>query len=222
MLSQSVENYLEVLYRLHLEGEPIKTTAIARELGLTPASVTEMLQRLAEEEFLEYRRYKGVRMTPKGVSAATDVLRRRKLLIVFLHEVLGMELDDARQEAHHLEHTVSEEVEERLCALLGNPTKIPGEDDMIPLCPRAPDACAECQRQSLIPLSAMATGHRGVLRAVLDDDIGTMSMSRIGLDVGSEFQILASSGNAVTITVEGKRVKIGWDVAQRLVAKRIN
>jgi DtxR family Mn-dependent transcriptional regulator len=217
-----VENYLEVLYRLHLEEEPIKTTAIARELGLTPASVTEMLQRLAEDGYLEYKRYKGVRMTPKGVSVATDVLRRRKLLIVFLHDVLGMDMEEAEREAHHLEHTISEEVEERLCALLGNPQKVPGDDDMIPLCPRAPDACSDCQLQSLIPMTAMATGHRGVVRAVLDDDIGTMSLARIGLEVGSEFQILSSSGEDVKISIGGKRAKVGWDVAQRLVVKRIH
>ena len=196
MPSQSVERYLNALYQLHLEGEPIRTTVIARSLDLSPASVTEMIQRLATDGYLEYERYHGVRLTPKGIAAATDVLRRRRLLQVFLINVLGLNLDMAREEAQRIENAISTEVEERLCALLGNPQTSPGEDDDIPMCPRAPDECVQCQRQSLGPLTALAVGHRGVVRAVLEDDMGTLALGRMGVDIGTRFQVLRSTGSA--------------------------
>lgn len=220
MPSQSVERYLDALYGLHLEGEPIRTTAIAKELDLSPASVTEMVQRLAGEGYLDYERYHGVRLTPKGIAAATDVLRRRRLLQVFLINVLGLGLDLAKEEAQHIEHAISAEVEDRLCALLGNPQTSPGEEDDIPLCPRAPDECPTCQKQALVPLTALAAGHRGNVRAILEDDMGNTALSRLGIEVGSDFQVLKSTGVQVVLSVRGNRAQVGWDVAQRIVVKQ--
>ncbi len=222
MLSQSVERYLDALYGLHLEGEPIRTTAIAKSLDLSPASVTEMVQRLATEGYLDYERYHGVRLTPKGIAAATDVLRRRRLLQVFLINVLGLDLDLAREEAQRIEFAISHEVEDRLCALLGNPQTSPGEEDDIPLCPRAPEDCPHCQRQALIPMTAMAVGHRGTVRALLEADMGSVALSRLGLDIGVEFQVLRSTGTSVVLSIDGNRVRLGWDVAQRVVVKQID
>ena len=220
MPSQSVERYLDALYGLHLEGEPIRTTAIAKELELSPASVTEMVQRLAGEGYVDYERYHGVRLTPKGIAAATDVLRRRRLLQVFLINVLGLDLGLAKEEAQRIEHAISPEVEDRLCALLGNPQTSPGEDDDIPLCPRAPDECPTCQKQALVPLTALAAGHRGIIRAILEDDMGSTALSRLNIEVGSEFQILKSNGIQVALSMHGKRAQVGWDVAQRIVVKQ--
>jgi DtxR family Mn-dependent transcriptional regulator len=205
-----------------MEGEPIRTTSIAKVLDLSPASVTEMVQRLAGEGYLEYERYHGVRLTPKGIAAATDVLRRRRLLQVFLINVLGLDLDLAREEAYRIEHAISPEVEDRLCALLGNPQTSPGEEDDIPLCPRAPDDCPTCQRQALVPLTALAAGHRGIVRAILEDDMGTVALARLNLDIESEFQVLKSTGTSVTLSIRGGRARVGWDVAQRIVVKQLH
>ena len=222
MPSQSVERYLDALYGLHLEGEPIRTTAIARSLELSPASVTEMVQRLATDGYLEYERYHGVRLTPKGIAAATDVLRRRRLLQVFLINVLGLDMELAREEAQRIEYAISPEVEDRLCALLGNPQTSPGEEDDIPLCPKAPEECPHCQRQALVPMTAMAVGHRGIVRALLEADMGSVALSRLGLDIGVEFQVLRSTGSAVVLSIDGNRARLGWDVAQRVVVKQID
>lgn len=222
MPSQSMEDYLETLYRLHLEGEPIRTTAIARALGLSPASVTEMLQHLAGEGFLQYRRYKGVNLTAKGVDAATNLVRRRGILVVFLTRVLDLPLEAAQAEAHRLEHALSPEVEERLCALLGNPQGVPGMEEDIPMCPEAPDRCPACQVRSLLPLSALSDGHRAVVQAVLEDEMGALGLGRMGLDVGADLQVLRSSPDSVTVTVRGKRAKVGREVAQRVVVRRVD
>jgi len=219
--SQSGEDYLEALYKLHLEGGPIRTTAIARALALSPASVTEMLQHLASEGLVVYRRYKGVTLTPKGIDAATSMVRRRGLVMVFLTRVLGMAGRAAAEEAHRLEHALSPEVERRLCALLGNPQLSPLGDDPIPLCPSSPDDCPTCQRKGYVPLASLTAGHRGVVQAVLDDEIGSLGLARIGLDVGAELQVLRSTGTSVTVLVRGRRARLGWDVAQRVVVMRL-
>lgn len=220
MPSQSAEDYIEALYKLHIEGEPIRTTAIARALGLSPASVTEMLQHLASEGILQYRRYKGVTLTAKGVDMATDLVRRRGLSMVFLTKVLGMDERAAAAEAHRLEHALSPDVERRLCSLLGNPQLSPLGDDPIPLCPSSPDECPTCQRKGYVPLASLAAGHRGVVQAVLDDDMGSVGLGRVGLEVGEELQVLRSTAESVTVLVRGRRARLGWDVAQRVVVKR--
>jgi len=222
MPSQSMEDYLETLYRLHLEGETIRTTEIAHALGLSPASVTEMLQHLAGEGFLHYRRYRGVTLTAKGVEAATNLVRRRGVLVVFLTRVLGLPPDAAQAEAHKLEHALSPAVEMRLCALLGNPQAVPGTEEDIPMCPEAPERCPGCQVRSLQPLSAIPDGHRAVVQAVLDEEMGALGLARVGLDVGAELQVLRSSPDSVTVTVRGKRAKVGREVAQRIVVRRLD
>jgi DtxR family Mn-dependent transcriptional regulator len=220
--SQSAEDYLEALYRLHLEGEPIRTSAIARALKLSPASVTEMLQHLATKGYLQYRRYKGVSLTAKGVDAATSMVRRRGLLTVFLVDVLGMGPEAALEEAHRMEHALSDEVEQRLCSLLGNPQHGPVGDEDIPLCPQAPDECPDCQRRGYIPLTSLAAGHRGSVQAVLDDDLGSLGLGRLGLGVGAELRVLRSSPEAVTVLVRGKRARLGWEIAQHIVMRRLD
>jgi len=73
-----------------------------------------------------------------------------------------------------------------------------------------------------LPLSALSDGHRAVVQAVLDDEMGTLGLSRIGMDVGAELQVLRSSAESVTVTVRGKRAKVGREVAQRIVVRRLD
>jgi Fe2+ transport system protein FeoA len=68
----------------------------------------------------------------------------------------------------------------------------------------------------------MASGHRGVVRALLEDDMGSVALSRMGLDIGVEFQVLRSTRTAVVLSIDGNRARVGWDVAQRIVVKQID
>ncbi len=134
--------------------------------------------------------------------------------------MLGLDPDLAKDESQRIEHAISPEVEDRLCALLGNPQTSPGEEDDIPLCPRAPEECTTCQKQAIVPLTSLSAGHRGNVRAILEDDMGNTALSRLGIEVGSEFQVLKSDGVHVALTVRGNRAQVGWDVAQRIVVKQ--
>ena len=126
-LTQSTEDYLKAIYDLTLNGERATTNQIAEQLGVKPASVTGMLKRLAASEppLLEYRKHQGAGLTEEGRRAALEIVRHHRLLELFLHETLGYSWDEVHVEADRLEHVLSEEMEERIARVLGDPMHDP-------------------------------------------------------------------------------------------------
>lgn len=124
-VSPSSEEYLEWIYRLSKEQQEVTTTDLARSLKVSPASVTGMLKRLAERELINYQPYHGISLTDEGRTVALKIIRRHGLLERLFTDVLGVPWHRADAEASKLEHDISEEVEERIASLLGNPTTCP-------------------------------------------------------------------------------------------------
>ncbi|MBZ9715871.1 MULTISPECIES: metal-dependent transcriptional regulator [Deinococcus] len=131
--SPSVEDYLKQMYLLG-QGGRVSTQALADAHGVNPASVTAMLRRLTERGLVRHVPYRGAHLTPAGVRAALNVLRRHTLLELYLHEALGYPMSDVHEEAERLEHVMSEGLEARVTAWLGHPVidphgdAIPGSD----------------------------------------------------------------------------------------------
>ena len=119
------EEYLETILYVTKGSGTAKTSEIAEELGVSPPSVTEMIQKLSEGGYVEYVPYYGVTLTEQGKREASRMKRRHRLLEMFLFEFLGMDKDDAHNEACKLEHVVSDEVERRFCSMMGHPKKCP-------------------------------------------------------------------------------------------------
>src|SRR4051812_28600353 len=118
MSSVTVENYLKAIYQLQDaapdpapggagERPAISTSALAEHLGVAPASVTSMIQRLGQVELLVYTPYQGVRLTDQGEKMALRVIRRHRLLELYLAEKLGLSWDQVHDEAEQLEHHIS-------------------------------------------------------------------------------------------------------------------
>jgi DtxR family Mn-dependent transcriptional regulator len=124
-LSENVEEYLEAIHRLAERPGGASTTALARHLQVTPASVTGMLRRLRELGMISYRRYHGVALTEDGQRRAHDLIRRHRLAERLLTDVLKVPLDEAHQEACRLEHVVSPRLEQRIVDALGSPVSCP-------------------------------------------------------------------------------------------------
>lgn len=128
-LSPAVEDYLKAIYEAGEEtaGAPAGTAALADKLGVTRASVTGMLKKLAAapERLVTYTRYRGVRLTPKGRASALEVVRHHRLIESYLTSALGYSWDEVHTEADHLEHVISEDFEERIAAYLGDPAADP-------------------------------------------------------------------------------------------------
>jgi DtxR family Mn-dependent transcriptional regulator len=123
--TESVDNYLKAILTLG-ERQPgrVASNALATHLGVAPASVTNMLQKLAaaSEPLVDYERHRGVLLSPTGRRRALEVVRHHRLIETFLYEVLDYPIDELHEEAERLEHFISERFEERIAAKLGHPT----------------------------------------------------------------------------------------------------
>ena len=125
--SQSEQDYLKAIYHLaQREGSPrVGTVVLAKWLNVSPTSVTNMMKKLAEQGLVSHRPYQGVALTEAGEQAALELLRHHRLLETYLRERLGVPWDQVHAEADRLEHALSEDLEERLDAILGHPTTDP-------------------------------------------------------------------------------------------------
>jgi len=164
-LTQTIEDYLKIIYELTASEGRAMTNQIAARLGVQPASVTGMVKRLATSDppLVEYRKHRGVLLTPAGRQVALEIIRHHRLLELFLHETLGYTWDEVHDEADRLEHVISEDMEERISQALGNPLldphgePIPSRELRLPL-------------DSTLKLNELRTGQQAVVQRVEDDD----------------------------------------------------
>jgi DtxR family Mn-dependent transcriptional regulator len=138
-ITHAMEDYLKTIYVLEEEHGRVSTQAIAEHLRVQSPSVTNMLKRLASLKLVYHRPYRGVTLTPAGRRVALEVIRHHRLLELYLSEALGYSWDAVHEEADRLEHSISEELESRIDALLGYPSAdphghpIPTPDGDLPL-----------------------------------------------------------------------------------------
>lgn len=126
--SESVDNYLKAIYALSKDGSRrVGSGEIAARLEIAPASVTNMLQKLAGEADspVKYERHRGVALSVAGRKRALEIVRHHRLIETFLHDVLGYSVDELHEEAEKLEHFISEKFEERIAAKMGDPVSDP-------------------------------------------------------------------------------------------------
>jgi len=138
-LSEAIQDYLKGIYKLEDAGGRATVTALARDQGVSPASASAMLKRLAVLGLLEHEPYRGARLTPDGAKVALEVIRHHRLLELYLADTLGLCVEDVHAEADRLEHVISEELEQRIDQALGYPTHDPHGDPI-------PDANLEWPR----------------------------------------------------------------------------
>ena len=213
-ISQVMEDYLKAIYHLHPGRGEVNPKEIAREMGVSPPSVTSMLRKLAGLRLIRYAPYRRVRLEPAGERVALEVIRHHRLLELFLQEVLGYRLDGVHAEADRLEHSLSEELEERIDQVLGGPrldphgSPIPGRDGSI-------------LERSLAPLSAAETGRAVTVGQLLSRDAAHLRyLESIGLLPGARVRVLERGplGGPVSIGIgAGRREVIGRELADRIL-----
>lgn len=205
-LSDTVEDYLKVIYKLSADTERVSNGQIADALVISPASVTDMIQRLATEKppLLDYIKHQGVKLTDEGRKVALEILRHHRLLELFLHEVLGYSWDQVHAEADRLEHVISEKFEERVAAVLGDPQRgLHGEP--------IPTRNLEMPDHPTFYLHDMRPAQQGVVRSVSDDDPGFLRfLEAQGLVPGAEFSVMDFSpyDNNLRLRVKGQDEEI--------------
>lgn len=183
--SNAAEDYLKAIYQLQSETGYASTTGLADRLHVAPASVTGMLKKLAadDEPFIRYKPYHGVTLTPAGEHTALEVIRHHRLLELFLQKTLGYSWDEVHAEADRLEHVISEEFEDRIAALLGEPTRdphghpIPSKQGAVlpPVCRR---------------LSELRVGQQARVASVSDDEPALLRYAEeLGLMPGARIMV---------------------------------
>ncbi len=183
-LSEAIEDYAKAIYALARRGDgTVTTNALAERLGVTPASVSGMLRRLAERGLARHEPYHGVQLTKDGERVALAVMRHHRLLELYLVEHLGVPWDRVHEEAEALEHVISEDLEARIAAKLGHPTHDPHGDPI-------PDADLVIDEGDTRSLADMQTGDRGVFVRVSDADPEMLRyLDARGIAIGDELEV---------------------------------
>ncbi|PYP79048.1 MAG: DtxR family transcriptional regulator [Gemmatimonadetes bacterium] len=183
-LSGPVEDYLKAIYDLERDTQPAATNDIAERLAISPASVSGMMRRLAEQGLITHEPYRGARLTDDGRRAALRTLRRHRILECYLTEVLGYPWDRVHDEAERLEHAASEELIERMADALGDPVHDPHGAPI----PSREGVVEETPRRTLADVAA---GERVRVRQVMDDDGERLRyLAELGIRPGSILRVL--------------------------------
>ena len=220
MPSEIAEEYLEAIYDLTQEGQAAKTNDIAAKMALSPASVTEMVQRLASEGYLSYERYRGATLTDEGLRIAKRIKRKHRLLERFLVDVLGAKKDEFHEEACRLEHVISDESEKRICQLTNNPKFCP-DGEPIPEC--EDEDCAHCLNQSSISLQEMSEGEGGeITHLKCEDSARIRRLISMGFVPGRKVTLeeRVPMGGPLLVKMEECRVALAKEYADLIMVQR--
>ncbi|MEE4273756.1 MAG: metal-dependent transcriptional regulator [Thermoanaerobaculales bacterium] len=210
-LSTSQEDYLKQIFLLGDGVESVSTRDLSRRLDVRPASVTGMIQRLAEQGLVSHEPYHGVRLTESGRRVALEMLRHHRLLETYLKQVLGYSWDEVHEEAEHLEHVISERFEARIAEAMGHPTHDPHGDPIPDAELLMPPAREE------ISLFAMEDGRTGTLTRVGTQDRKSLSrLGQIGLIPGAEIVVVANTGDDVHIVSNQTKHRLPQGLAREL------
>ncbi|HZQ65711.1 MAG TPA: metal-dependent transcriptional regulator [Gaiellaceae bacterium] len=197
MLSASVEDYAKAIYVLESRHGVASTNALAERLEVSAPAVSAMVKKLASLGYVSHVRYRGVRLTADGRRVALEVLRHHRLLETYLVEELGVPWEQVHAEAEVLEHVLSEGLEERIAAKLGDPTHDPHGDPI----PAADGTVAEA---ATVALSALAVGGRGVFVRVSDSDPAVLrELAERELRPGDSVEIVDRTARGRTVTSAG-------------------
>jgi DtxR family Mn-dependent transcriptional regulator len=220
-LTHVVEDYLKTIYELTVTSGRATTNQIAERMGVTAASVTNMVQKLAATQppLLEYRKHRGVMLTEAGEKVALEIIRHHRLLEMFLHQMLGFGWDEVHAEADRLEHVISEEFEERIAATLGDPLRDPHGDPIPTRDLRLPDA-------NSLQLSQLRAGQGAIVQRVRSADAELLRyLSELGLKPEAHLQVLGFSpfDQNLRLQVEGKQepVVLGMNVTSQVFVRLV-
>lgn len=219
-LTQNIQDYLKAIYGLTSEGGEASTTALAARLGIAPASVTGMLQKLAalQPPLVIYRKHQGARLTPEGERAALEVLRHHRLIEAWLVESLGYSWDAVHEEACKLEHVISEEFETRIAAALGHPVRDPHGAPI-------PSAALVMPSTNDVSLSSLRGGEKAVVRRVRCEDAPLLRhLESLGLVPGANLEITAFSPYDDNLTLKigpRKPVVLGASVTRNVFVEML-
>ena len=223
MPSLTVENYVKSIHLITTaqQGRPATTGQLATALDVSPGTVTSMLKTLDAARLATHRPYEGVELTKAGRLLALRVIRRHRLLELFLLRTLDMSWDEVHDEAEHMEHAVSDLLVDRIDTFLGHPSVDPHGDPI----PR-PDAGHEPEGDGPPPrsLAECPAGGRFRVTRVLDQSAGFLRyLTETGLVLGAEGAVVRNPDGAglMRIDLGGRVLSLAIEAGGKLVVAEV-
>jgi DtxR family Mn-dependent transcriptional regulator len=215
MLTEVVEEYLEAIYKMSLNG-PVIAARLAEWMHVSPPTVADMLKRLSEKGLVRSSRSEGVKLTRKGLETAETMVRRHRLWERFLTDVLGLNWDEVHEEACKLEHAMSPQVEEKLADILGHPETCPHGF------PIPGTRGAKKREKEAKPLSSLSVGDEAVIERVTEEDSHLLQyLATLGLLPEARVAIkeIAPFKGPMLVKVCGAQYALGQEVASKIMVK---
>lgn len=235
MSPKSCEDYLKTIYDLSRSGKPVSTSEISRSLKIAPASVTEMLKKLSEKNYVQYSPYHGTKLSIEGRRLAEKMARKHRLLERFLCDLLKIDRVKVHSQACEMEHVLSDDAEESLCRLLKHPDRCPDDGQTIPPCDLQIRSCEECMQlhnqgleevgkhnQSLVSICDLRDGQSGKVTFIRGGHNVLRRLLDMGLTPGTRISVvrIAPLEGPVEIRVRGSRLALGRGIASKVFVEK--
>lgn len=213
MITLTEENYIKTIYQLGKYGvHTVSTNNIADALETKASSVTDMMKKLAEKGYVNYKKYQGVSLTVKGKKTAAEIVRKHRLWEVFLVKKLNFLWDEVHEIAEQLEHIKSEKLIDELDKLLDYPTHDPHGDPI-------PDKSGDIKKTDKILLFNLADNAKGVCVGVKDTSSAFLKyLDKHNIALGSEISVLSREDfdDSMVIKIGDTSISISQTVANNL------
>ena len=219
MPTQAVEDYLKKLLieQQQIGDRLVPTGRLATCLGVTPGTATAMVKTLARQGLVQHQPRKGVRLSPEGERHALGVLRRHRIVELFLVKILGMSWDEVHDEAEDLEHTISDAVLTRMDQMLGQPTHDPHGDPI-------PDAHGNLPEGVPHSLDTCEAGNRARVERITDETPTFLQyLDRNGLNIGVEIQVTDRDSTEQELSLQSgdHSARIDFECARKILISKL-
>jgi DtxR family Mn-dependent transcriptional regulator len=213
-VSSTIEDYLQAIYSMEMEGETVISARLARRMRVSAPTAWATVQRMARDGLVTLNEKRALTLTDKGRALAEEIVRRHRLAERFLMDILGLGWAECHEEAHRFEHALSPRLEERIVALLGNPTHCP-HGSPIP-------GSGGTLDPHLIPLASLQVGDEAVVGFIseeLEEDMELLRyLERGRIMPGRRLRVreLIKASDLLVVESDGQAVPLGLKVAQRI------
>jgi DtxR family Mn-dependent transcriptional regulator len=213
--SRSKEDFVKAVYRLQQDEDRVSTNTLKEALSISAPSVTDMAQRLMDDGLLDYRRYRGVRLTPAGETLALNIIRRHRLIELYLVQELNYALYEVHDEAENLEHAVSDRFIEAIATRLGHPAFDPHGDPI-------PAVDGTIIKRDLYPLSELPLDTPARVSRYISEDTGMLqhTLDR-GFTLETRVEVTSRDpfDGPLTVRLHNDETIIGHNVARTILVE---
>ena len=216
-MNSNREDYLKVLYEEGGLEKPVSNKIISSRLDIAPGSVTEMLTKLSDAGLVEYIAYKGSKLTEKGLSICSNLIRSHRLWEVFLMRHLNYSWREAHEEAHRLEHVATNRMVDRLDKFLDYPEVCPHGESI----PKKGEYLTV--KHGIIPLSDFGEGESCMISKIVEDGDLLDYAQSIGLQIGEEIQIISKGAyeGPIEFNQGGKKITMSYKAATQIFVEKV-